>query len=294
MPPSEHEHKVTEPIAQQSGQKQLTAEDRAHFVHWVALPCLGAALTTGFGFLMLAFNELQPARELGIELFLGSILAFVGAYLAWMWFAPFPAHRGRYLSADRLEAAEHAIIKRPLLMTSIMGLLMLGLGYAATHVRVDADPFSFFRRDSGPGIALSHFSDRKFGYYILDVVCIPRDRDADGSGSTLLASKHRERMQEFEGQLQNRPEVRKVISTAEWRKRLLEWTGPEQEARQARKSRREISPGSIRECYSWPFPWSFSGNRRDPADPCRERVVHGGEIFLAKSGVSKGVFQLAQ
>ena len=32
--------------------KELTREERSHFVHWVALPCLGAALTTGFGFLM--------------------------------------------------------------------------------------------------------------------------------------------------------------------------------------------------------------------------------------------------
>ena len=39
-----------------------------HFVRWVGIPCLGAAVTTGFGFLMLAFNELAPTRELGIEL----------------------------------------------------------------------------------------------------------------------------------------------------------------------------------------------------------------------------------
>lgn len=224
VPPSEHEHEDTEIAAQLAHQRQLSAKERAHFVHWVALPCFGAALTTGFGFLMLTFNELQPARELGIELFLGSVLAFIGAYLAWMWFAPIPAHKGRYFSADRLEAAEHAIIKRPLVMTVLMGLLMVGLGYAAMQVHIDADPFSFFRRDSGPGKSLAHFADRKFGYYILDVICVPKNQDERGTGATALATRHRERMQEFEDQIRQRPEVRKMVSTAEWRKRLQEWT----------------------------------------------------------------------
>lgn len=219
--PSAHEHEVARPT--QSAPKKLTSEERTHFVHWVAMPCWGAALTAGFGFLMLAFNELQPARELGIELFLGCILAFVGSYLAWMWLAPIPSHPGVYFSADRLEALEHTIIKRPLVMTIIMGVVMAAFGYAATQVRIDADPFSFFRRDSGPGIALAHFSDRKFGYYILDVVCVPREHDTSANGASALASEYRERIKEFEDQIRHRPEIRKVVSTAEWRKRLLEW-----------------------------------------------------------------------
>jgi uncharacterized protein len=222
VPPSEHEHEDDEPLPQ-PGLRKLTQEDRKHFVHWVGVPCLGAALTTGFGFLMLAFNELQPARELGLELFIGSVLAFFGAYLAWMWFAPFPAHRGRFLSADHLEAAEVGMVKRPFLTTSVLVLLLGGFGYAATQVRVDADPFSFFRADSGPGIALEHFSDRKFGYYVLDVVCVPQDQEKTGEAARVQALKNRERIQQFEDQLRYRPELRKIISTAEWRKRLEEW-----------------------------------------------------------------------
>ncbi|MEK6238825.1 MAG: hypothetical protein N2C14_29265, partial [Planctomycetales bacterium] len=49
---------------------------RRHLVHWVAVPCLGAASTTAIGFLMLTFNELRPIRELGGQLFLGSLAAF--------------------------------------------------------------------------------------------------------------------------------------------------------------------------------------------------------------------------
>ena len=151
--PSEHEHEQAEPSPPQNSHAPLTAENRAHFVHWVAVPCLGAALTTGFGFLMLAFNELQPARELGIELCAGSVLAFFGVYLGWMLFAPLHAARGSFLSADRLEAGERAIVKKPIWMTSLLALLLVGLAVAAMQVRIDADPFSFFRPESGPGKA---------------------------------------------------------------------------------------------------------------------------------------------
>lgn len=216
--PSEHEHELDEPA--KAEKKRLTQEDRTHFVHWVAVPCLGAALTTGFGFLMLAFNELQPARELGIELFVGSVLAFFGAYLAWMWFAPFSAGRGTYLSADHLEAAEHRVVKRPLLMTSFLVLILVGLGYSATLVTIDADPFSFFRPHSGPGKALAHFTERKFGFYVLDVVCVPKQEEGDRQS---IALANRQRILEFEESLQDRPEMRKIISTASWRSRLEEW-----------------------------------------------------------------------
>ena len=198
VPPSKHEHDLPNSRQTPPAGNRLSREDRAHFVHWVAVPCLGAALTTGFGFLMLAFNELQPARELGIELFVGSVLAFVGAYLAWMWFAPFPARKGTYLSADRLEAVEHAMVKRPLLMTSCLVLLLAGLGFAAAMVNIDADPFSFFRPESGPGKSLAHFTERKFGFYVLDVVCVPKNQEDHGNAS---AEKNRRAMSQFEDSL---------------------------------------------------------------------------------------------
>lgn len=226
--PSEHEHELDGPSTASSPSPLLTQEDRKHFVHWVAVPCLGAALTTGFGFLMLAFNELQPARELGIELFVGSVLAFFGAYLAWMWFAPFPASRGTLLSADHLEAAEHTLVKRPWVMTSFLVLMLVGLGYAASQVRIDADPFSFFRPESGPGKALAHFTDRKFGFYVLDVVCVPKNQD--GEQTAEVAKQNRERMLAFEAELQDRPEMRKIISTAAWRNRLEEWKQKQDQA----------------------------------------------------------------
>ena len=228
--PSEHEHEDAEVPSPEHSRRKLTQENRNHFVHWVAMPCLGAAITTGFGFLMLAFNELQPARELGIELFAGSLLAFFGGYLAWMWFAPFPAHRGTIFSADRLEAVEQRFVRRPVWTTAFLGLILLGFGYAATRVHVDADPFSFFRPDSGPGRALQHFKDRKFGYYVLDVVCVPREKETNGEKARALALKNRERIQKFEDELRDRPEIRKIISTAEWRKRLEEWDREQEQA----------------------------------------------------------------
>ncbi|MCA9068203.1 MAG: hypothetical protein KDA84_04735, partial [Planctomycetaceae bacterium] len=220
--PSEHEHELDAP---RKGPR-LTQENREHFVHWVAVPCLGAALTTGFGFLMLAFNELQPARELGLELFVGSVLAFFGAYLAWMWFAPFPAARGTMLSADHLEAAEQKLVKRPWVMTSGLILVLAGLGFAASQVRIDTDPFSFFRPHSGPGKALAHFTERKFGFYVLDVVCVPKNPERKGEQAEKVTEDNRERMLAFENEVRKGKQgrtIRKVISTAAWRDRLKEW-----------------------------------------------------------------------
>ena len=54
---------------------------RPQLVSWVAVPCLGAAATTAVGFLMLVFNDLAPVRDLGVQFFIGSLLAFFGVFL---------------------------------------------------------------------------------------------------------------------------------------------------------------------------------------------------------------------
>src|SRR5690606_27865772 len=53
---------------------------RWQLVRWVAVPCFGSAAATGIGFLMLSYNELEPIRELGFQMFAGSLLAFFGVF----------------------------------------------------------------------------------------------------------------------------------------------------------------------------------------------------------------------
>ncbi|MFW6125302.1 MAG: efflux RND transporter permease subunit, partial [Pirellulales bacterium] len=177
----------------------------AHFIRWVAVPCLGAAATTGVGFLMLAFNELGPIRELGFELFAGALLAFLGAYLVWLVFHPLRAVPGRLLSTERLQHLQQPIVHWP--RTTIVALVaaMIALAYAATRIRIDADPFSFFQPDAPIARALEHFRQRQFGLYNLEVVLIPRDGELD--------AEDRRVVRQFQERIERRPEVRKVVST---------------------------------------------------------------------------------
>jgi predicted RND superfamily exporter protein len=203
---------------------------RRQFVHWVAVPCLGAALTTGFGFLMLAFNELGPARELGFELFVGSVLAFLGAYLIWLLLPPFRAAPGRWLSLKRLRLMEQWMVGRPRVTVSvIIGLLVLA-GWCSSWMQVDADPFSFFEKDSRVARALTHFSERKFGMYLLDVVLVPQEQPTTAIERDTARARDRDLVRRFEAAIVQRPEVRHVISTANMQERMLTFARRHREA----------------------------------------------------------------
>ena len=70
---------------------------RDHLIRWVAVPCLGVAILTGVGFLMLVFNELTPVRALGYELFAGSLLAFFGVFIVSQFLPLRRAYSGQIL-----------------------------------------------------------------------------------------------------------------------------------------------------------------------------------------------------
>jgi predicted RND superfamily exporter protein len=63
------------------GDPSRSPAERQRLVRWVAVPCLGVAILTAVGFLMLAFNDLSPVRSLGYELFAGSLLAFFCVFI---------------------------------------------------------------------------------------------------------------------------------------------------------------------------------------------------------------------
>lgn len=183
-----------------------------HAIRWVAVPCFGAAVCAGIGFLMLAFNELGPARELGIQIFVGSSLGFLGAYIAWILVRPTRSAPGRWLSPSRLLGYQRAVLRWPRTTGAILVALMTFLCWAAWGLQVDADPFSFFRPGTPVAEALRHLGDRKFGHYILDVVLVPRVRP-DGSEERAAARlADIEVAKGFEDRVRRRPEVRTVVS----------------------------------------------------------------------------------
>lgn len=216
--PMEHEHDA----AALAGEKAAT--DRLHFLRWVGVPCLGAALTTGFGFLMLTFNELQPARELGIELFYGSVLAFIGALLMWLAIPRFRAARGRWLSAENLEGLYRGVVRSPRGTSAMLCLMLICIGVAASRVVPNADPFSFFKPETDIAKALDHFSERRFGHYLLDVALVPRaELPSDPEGRARAVAENAKQVREFERRVSKEDEVRNVISTDGMRGKIAEF-----------------------------------------------------------------------
>lgn len=199
-------------------------ESERHFVRWVGVPCLGAAMTTGVGFLMLAFNELGPIREFGIELFAGSLLAFFGAYFVWLGVHPFYAAPGRWLSEPRLLKLQRMVTVAPRTTVWVLLAGMAVLFVASLSVKTDADPFSFFHSGSRMGRAFDHFSSRKFGLYNLDVVMVPKNRPSDPTELAAAQEADAEAARQFEKSLMDRPEVRNTVSAVSLgaRQRMLE------------------------------------------------------------------------
>lgn len=182
------------------------------FVRWVAVPCLGAACTTGVGFLMLTFNELQPVLEMGVELYYGAVLAFLGAFLAWMLIPRGKPGAAILLKPSRLRALHDVVLKFPKSMLAIMLASMALLTFFASRIDLDADPFSFFHPKSKMAKTFAHVQQREFGMYLLDVALIPK-REAGTAASSQLSPEQRAAARKFERTIGKRPEVRNIIST---------------------------------------------------------------------------------
>ncbi len=209
-----HSEPVRDPATAGEAQgPSLVRGEPSHFIRWVAVPCLGAALVTGIGFLMLAFNELGPARELGIELFAGAVLAFLGAFLMWMAVQPLRTAPGRGLSSGRLRLWRRLLTRRPRTVIGVMLVILCALVYGTRWVNVDIDPYAFFQADSRITKALKHFDERRFGLYMVDVVLTPRESPEEPEQRKAARDKDSLVALRFQEKIRKRPEVRKIIST---------------------------------------------------------------------------------
>jgi predicted RND superfamily exporter protein len=155
---------------------------RPHLVRTVCVPCLGSAITTGLGFLLLWFNELAPVRDLGLEMFAGSLLAIVCVMLASQFLPIHDSRSGTWLAPRPMHRFCLATIRFPVAVVVSLSLLSAAMVYCAwpraeggsLGLRVDTDPFSFFADDEPIKQALRRFADRKFAVFQLDVVMVPK------------------------------------------------------------------------------------------------------------------------
>ena len=160
-------------------------------VRWVAVPCLGVAILTAVGFLMLTFNQLSPVRALGYELFAGSLLAFFCVFIISQRLPIRRAYAGAILTPERMGWWSDWLGRRPRSVTAILLGLMVVCGLLAwpwsptsrVGLKVDVDPFSFFGPDNYLVKSREHFLDSGFGLYQLEVILIPRDKGQPPEGS---------------------------------------------------------------------------------------------------------------
>jgi uncharacterized protein len=219
-------------FAADHGYAEIATEGRANLVRWVAVPCLGAAATTAIGFLMLAFNQLLPVRDLGYQLFLGALLAFFGVFVLSQILPIRQAYAGRFLLPQEFGWWAAFISKFPKSVAA--GSLLVMLAFALFSVpwsptspiglKVDVDPFSFFGPEMPLTKARNHLSNQRFGLYQLEIVLVPHDKGraplGNQPGDTVYLANQRA-AQELSDNLAARHDlgVVRVISTYELRAR---------------------------------------------------------------------------
>jgi predicted RND superfamily exporter protein len=167
------------------------APTREQLVRAVCVPCLGSAVTTGVGFLMLYFNELAPIRDLAWQMFAGSMLAFLAVFVVSGQLPIHEAHSGNWLTAPRLlRFVELTSLRRPAMAVCACAAFMLLCGYLAwprpkdhaIGIHVDTDPFSFFSDEQPIRVALRRFAERQFPVFQLDVVLVPKESGKPPNG----------------------------------------------------------------------------------------------------------------
>ncbi|MCC7087253.1 MAG: MMPL family transporter [Pirellulales bacterium] len=166
------------------GAAAATVEGRQNLVRWVGVACLGAAVTTAIGFLMLAFNQLLPVRDLGYQLFAGAMLAFFSVFILSQILPIHKAYAGRFLLPQEFGWWSDFIGQYPKTITIASLVVMLAFGLLSVPwsptspvgLKVDVDPFSFFGPQMPLSQARNHLCNERFGLYQLEVVLVPYDK----------------------------------------------------------------------------------------------------------------------
>ena len=173
------------------GANAMEAGRRGDLVRWVAVPCLGMAILTAVGFLMLVFNELTPVRALGFELFAGSLFAFFGVFIFSQVLPVRRAYAGRLLQPEGFiwwsgVMRRHARLVVGLMLLTMVVFSLLAWPWSPTSpvgLKVDVDPFSFFGPENHLVKSREHFLNSGFGLYQLEVILIPHDKGRPPEGN---------------------------------------------------------------------------------------------------------------
>jgi hypothetical protein len=186
-------------------------------------PLLGATGTTALGLLSLATSNVVAVRSFGIGSAVGVMVDFVMSLVfvptLLMWLEPekgIPPQE-RYLFEPMRRLARFSIRHaRPVAIVTLV--LMAAAAVGATRLRVDTNHINFFADDHPLHQSAAVIDERLSGVYSFNIL-LEGPEDSMKSPDTLR------RMEELRQRLEARPFVRKVVSVADYVKRVNQQLG---------------------------------------------------------------------
>jgi uncharacterized protein len=187
-------------------------------VQHLFVPLLGASATTALGLLSLATSDVVAVRAFGIGAAVGVMvdfvmsLVFVPTLLMWLKPETGIAPQERYLLAPMQRLARFSIRRaRPVAVVTI-GVMAVALSGIA-WLRVDTNHINFFANDHPLHQSATVLDGKLSGIYSFNILL-------EGPADSMKSPDTLRRMEELRVRLQAMPFVRKVVSVADYVKRV--------------------------------------------------------------------------
>ena len=209
-------------IVQHFNHELRATGDKAHAfkssVQHLFVPLLGASGTTALGLLSLATSEVVAVRSFGVGAAVGVMvdfvmsLVFVPTLLTLLEPEQGVAPQERYLLAPMQRVARFSIRHaKPVLAFALVLLVFSAAGIVA--LRVDTNHINFFAEDHPLHQSAALIDNQLSGIYSFNILL-------EGPADSMKAPDTLRRMEQLRERLETLPFVRKVVSVADYVKRV--------------------------------------------------------------------------
>ena len=187
-------------------------------VEHLFMPLLGATGTTALGLLSLATSNVVAVRSFGVGSAVGVMvdfvmsLVFVPTLLMWLRPEPGIAPQERYLLAPMRRVAQFSMRHaRGVAVATLAMMAVAAIG--VTRLRVDTNHINFFAEGHPLHRSAVIVDEQLSGVYSFSVLL-------EGPPDSMKSPDTLQRMEELKRRLDSRPFVRKVVSVADYVKRV--------------------------------------------------------------------------
>jgi predicted RND superfamily exporter protein len=187
-------------------------------VRHLFVPLLGASGTTALGLLSLATSNVVAVRAFGVGAAVGVMVDFAMSLLLvptlLMWLKPEMgvAPQERYLIGPMQRVARCSMrYARPVVLVTVLVMAVAALG--ATRLRVDTNHINFFAEDHPLHQSAVVIDERLSGVYSFNILF-------EGQPESMKTPDTLARMEALRARLERLPYVKKVVSVADYVKRV--------------------------------------------------------------------------